>query len=102
MGAAPSGARVRAWAGRGDDDLALDDYLASVHPRRLRPEDADGRSELARIFPSLSEFGADAPVVVEERWRSHRAVRELLALHRLTVAGDLVPQALSARRHQVA
>lgn len=57
---------------------ALDDYLASVHPRRLRPEDPEGRSELARIFPSLSEFGADAPVVVEERWRSHRAVRELL------------------------
>ncbi len=58
---------------------ALDDYLGSVNPRVLRPEDADGRNELARIFPSLAALGdRGAEPVQEERYRSHRAVRALL------------------------
>ena len=57
---------------------ALDDYLASVHPRLIRPEGTEGRAELARIFPSLAAFGAESAGLVEERWRSHHAVRELL------------------------
>ena len=39
---------------------ALDDYLASVNPRSLKPADAEGRAELARIFPSLAELAEDA------------------------------------------
>ncbi len=58
---------------------ALDDYLASVNPRMIRPTDADGRDELARIFPSLADLGGrGANGVQEERYRSHRAVRALL------------------------
>src|SRR4051812_8888678 len=54
---------------------ALDDYLASVNPRLIKPADPEGRNELARIFPSLAglvEGGAAA--VQEERYRSHTAV----------------------------
>ncbi len=58
---------------------ALDDYLASVNPRLIKPADADGRNELARIFPSLAELGdRGAAAVQEERYRSHTAVRALL------------------------
>jgi DNA-binding CsgD family transcriptional regulator len=58
---------------------ALDDYLASVNPRLIKPADADGRNELARIFPSLAELGdSGAAAVQEERYRSHRAVRAML------------------------
>src|SRR5215208_5621531 len=58
---------------------ALDDYLASVNPRLLKPADAEGRNELARIFPSLAELGESAATAVqEERYRSHTAVRALL------------------------
>ena len=61
---------------------ALDDYLASVHPRSLRPASADGRAELARVFPALAELGpaadTDGLALQEERYRSHHAVREML------------------------
>ncbi len=58
---------------------ALDDYLASVNPRSLKPADAEGRGELARIFPSLAELAEDAGTAVqEERYRSHHAVRGML------------------------
>src|SRR4051794_31145646 len=58
---------------------ALDDYLASVNPRLIKPADPDGRNELARIFPSLAELGdSGAAAVQEERYRSHTAVRALL------------------------
>ena len=36
---------------------ALDEYLASVEPRRLANLDEDVRVELAQIFPSLSDLG---------------------------------------------
>ncbi|MFN8114416.1 MAG: AAA family ATPase [Solirubrobacterales bacterium] len=57
---------------------ALDDYLASVHPRRLLPVSAEGRAELARVFPALAEYRSEEDAVLEERWRSHHAVREML------------------------
>ncbi len=58
---------------------ALDDYLASVNPRLIKPADAEGRNELARIFPSLAELAEGGPAAVqEERYRSHTAVRALL------------------------
>ena len=58
---------------------ALDDYLASVNPRMIKPADADGRNELARIFPSLAELGdRGAAAVQEERYRSHTASAALL------------------------
>ncbi len=58
---------------------ALDDYLASVNPRLIRPTDAEGRTELARIFPALAELASGGrPGPQEERYRSHRAVRALL------------------------
>jgi DNA-binding CsgD family transcriptional regulator len=62
---------------------ALDDYLASLHPRSLQPAAGADRAELARVFPSLAglggESGTRAAVVQEERYRSHHAVREMLA-----------------------
>ena len=36
---------------------ALDEYLASVEPRRLANLDEDLRVELAHVFPSLSDLG---------------------------------------------
>jgi DNA-binding CsgD family transcriptional regulator len=58
---------------------ALNDYLASVNPRLIKPSDADGRNELARIFPSLTELTDHRGAAVqEERYRSHTAVRALL------------------------
>ena len=41
--------------------------------------DDDVRSELAHVFPSLTALAADGVVALQhERYRSHRAVRELL------------------------
>jgi predicted ATPase len=58
---------------------ALDDYVAGVEPRRLASLDDDVRAELAQVFPSLSGFGrAGSPGVLHERYRTNRAVRELL------------------------
>src|SRR5215204_4924972 len=45
---------------------ALDDYLASVNPRLIKPADADGRNELARIFPALAELGDGGAAAVQE------------------------------------
>jgi DNA-binding CsgD family transcriptional regulator len=74
----------RASEGEGDVPFApfldaLDDYLASVNPRLIKPRDAEGRTELARIFPSLAELAEGGTAAVqEERYRSHTAVRTLL------------------------
>lgn len=56
---------------------AMDDYVASMHPRELRPG-----YELGRVLPSAMPKGEpavreEAPVS-EERYRSHQAVRALL------------------------
>jgi tetratricopeptide (TPR) repeat protein len=58
---------------------ALDEYVQGLEPNRLVALDDDVRTELAHVFPSLSALakgreGADQ----HERYRSHRAVRELL------------------------
>ena len=58
---------------------ALDEYLAGVEPRRLGNLDEEVRFELAQIFPSLSELGrGGAAGALHERYRTNRAVRELL------------------------
>jgi hypothetical protein len=53
---------------------ALDEYVQAVEPRRLDAVDVDSRSELAHVLPSLPA-GADLP---PERYRAHRAMRQLL------------------------
>jgi DNA-binding CsgD family transcriptional regulator len=68
---------------------ALDDYLAGVEPRRLANLDEDVRVELAQVFPSLGELGrGGSPGVLQERYRTNRAVRELLG--RLAATKPLV------------
>jgi DNA-binding NarL/FixJ family response regulator/tetratricopeptide (TPR) repeat protein len=58
---------------------ALDEYAAGLDPRRLVSLEADIRVELARVFPSLSDFAdGSEPALQDERYRAHRAVRELL------------------------
>ena len=68
---------------------ALDEYVQGLEPRRLEALDDDVRTELARVFPSLSRFEAPTGAALQhERYRTHRAVRELL--ERLTATGPLV------------
>ena len=68
---------------------ALDEYVESLEPTRLGTLDDDVRAELARVFPSLSALaGAHRVAAQHERYRSHRAVRELL--HRLAAGKPLV------------
>src|SRR6266536_3710299 len=58
---------------------ALDDYLQSLDPKRLAFLDDDVQAELGHVFPSLSALGGGREVALQhERYRSHRAVRELL------------------------
>jgi ATP/maltotriose-dependent transcriptional regulator MalT len=68
---------------------ALDEYVAGLDPRRLETLEDDVRAELGRVLPSLSEFAeaGDAPLQ-DERYRAHRAVRELL--ERLAATKPLV------------
>ena len=59
---------------------AFDEYLESLDPRefnRLSPEDL---GELAGVFPALSSLnsGSDEPTTAAERFRAHRAVRDLM------------------------
>ncbi|MET0510740.1 MAG: AAA family ATPase [Thermoleophilaceae bacterium] len=58
---------------------ALDEYVAGLDPRRLESLDGEVRTELARVLPSLSDLsGAGATPLHDERYRAHRAVRDLL------------------------
>src|ERR687898_1860384 len=58
---------------------ALDEYVQGLPARRLEALDDEVRSELAHVFPSLAPFeAAGAAVVQHERYRTHRAVRELV------------------------
>jgi len=53
--------------------------VQSVEPRRLDRLDAEVRTELARVFPSLAGIDpGGAPGLADERYRINRAVRELL------------------------
>ena len=68
---------------------ALDEYVAGLESRRLEALEDDVRTELALVLPALSRFGpAPGAAFQHERYRSHRAVRELL--ERLTTAAPLV------------
>ena len=60
---------------------ALDDYIQGLEPRRLRGLDDEMRAELGQVFPSLSTFVTGGHSTLQiERYRMHRAVRELLEL----------------------
>ena len=54
---------------------ALDDYVHGLEPRRLEQLDADARAQLGHVLPALAQHADGAPV---ERFRMHRAVRDLL------------------------
>jgi DNA-binding CsgD family transcriptional regulator len=60
---------------------ALDEYVEGLEPRRLDFLDGNVRAELAHVLPSLSAHAAgnEAPLQ-HERYRTHRAMRELLGL----------------------
>src|SRR5215210_1090434 len=59
---------------------ALEEYVQALDPRVLGSMDDDARTELARVFPALAGLAADRPPAFQhERYRSHRAVRQLLA-----------------------
>ncbi len=60
---------------------ALDEYVGAIDPRQLETLDLQTLGELAHVFASLSDRGsAEAPLLRDERYRTHRAVRELLAV----------------------
>ena len=58
---------------------ALEEYVQALDPRVLASLDDDVRTELGRVFPSLSALAADRPPASHKRYRSHRAVSALLA-----------------------
>jgi DNA-binding NarL/FixJ family response regulator len=68
---------------------ALDEYVAGLEPDRIAVLDDAVQAELAHVFPSLSALAGGQPVSLQsERYRSHRAVRELLK--RLAAPAPLV------------
>ena len=56
---------------------ALDDYVHALEPRRLDLIDDDARAELAQILPAFPA-SADGTARESERYRTHRAMRQLL------------------------
>ena len=68
---------------------ALDDYLQGLERDRLVGLDDDIRNGLASVFPSLSPLAtSQGEALSHERYRGHRAVREIL--ERLTGVRPLV------------
>ena len=67
---------------------ALDDYVRGLDPRLLDLLDPGVRAQLGNVFPSLSRLADQDDAVQRERYRTHRAVRELL--ERLTATRPLV------------
>jgi len=57
---------------------ALDDYVEGLDPRRIERLDPRVRSELAQVLPSLATGAAASDAAIHERYRVHRAMRELL------------------------
>ena len=57
---------------------ALDSYLATLDPARLKLPEGELRTELGAIFPSLRTSLTRDSGVHDERYRAYRAVRELL------------------------
>jgi DNA-binding NarL/FixJ family response regulator len=67
---------------------ALDAYLESLDPRRLKLPEGELRDELGAIFPSLRTERSPVGGVHDERYREYRVVRELL--ERLAASRPLV------------
>jgi DNA-binding CsgD family transcriptional regulator len=57
---------------------ALDEYLEGLDPRRLAGLDAGTFRELGQVLPSFSAIEGPPSGALHERYRVHRAVRELL------------------------
>ena len=58
---------------------ALDEYVGGLTPGRLADLDGEDRAELAAVLPSMSRFAnGGQPTPLHERYRSYRAVRDLL------------------------
>src|SRR3954471_8427633 len=57
---------------------ALDEYVRGLERSRLGALDDDVRTELAHVFPSLTPLAGGEVALQHERYRSHRAVRDLL------------------------
>src|SRR4051794_22419244 len=58
---------------------ALDEFVAGLEPRRLSSLDGQVRAELELMLPSVPrQEAASGPALQDERYRTHRAVRELL------------------------
>ena len=57
---------------------ALDQYVEGLDPRRLERLDPAVRAELGRVLPSLAGSAAAPADALHERYRTHRAVSELL------------------------
>src|SRR3954451_35416 len=58
---------------------ALDEYLHGLEESRLEALAHESLSELASVFPSLAHMGnGHVATLQNERYRTHRAVRELL------------------------
>jgi DNA-binding NarL/FixJ family response regulator len=69
---------------------ALDEYLESLDPRAFHRLAVADLAELAGVFPALRSLdpGSDEPSTAAERYRAHRAVRDLI--ERLAVKQPLV------------
>ena len=60
---------------------ALDEYIRGLEPDRLEELEENVRTELSTVFPTLAAFGSGRKAALQhDRYRSHRAVRELLEL----------------------
>ena len=57
---------------------ALDEYVQGLDPRLLGALDEAVRTELASVLPSLSAPGDGTAAPHDERYRAHRAIRQLL------------------------
>src|SRR6185369_9641547 len=57
---------------------ALDDYVEGMDPRRLARLEPGVRAELAQVLPSLAADATATDGAIHERYRVHRAMRELL------------------------
>jgi DNA-binding CsgD family transcriptional regulator len=57
---------------------ALDEYVEGLDPRRLQRLGEGVRAELGQVLPALAETAGAAAPALHERYRTHRAMRELL------------------------
>ena len=68
---------------------ALDEHLRTLPPDKFQRLGAELQAELAQLFPSLADLAGDGRTLLhDERYRAHRAVRDLL--ERLAAARPLV------------